>query len=282
MRGLVRILVGSSLIAGCGSEPARDLRVETTIQIGPGEERYECYRVNVDSDVYAAQISTDAAVAVHHQILALTDDTEPEGSSPCGLALDISKNWIFQAGGNPLQLSMPPGVAYLIPAGKQLLLQMHLFNPTDQPMESTVGVDLRGIAEADLESYAQLIAAGSLNLDLPPAQATTVRSKCTLDESVRVFGVLPHMHFLGTSFRTWIDGQEAAMLYDGTFDFERQTFQTFDPIELPVGSALNVECNYFNSTGDRVKYGSSARDEMCFALTYYYPAIETQGPICIN
>lgn len=282
MRDASKLAVMSWMAMGCGTEPARDLRVETTFTIPPGEERYECYRVNVDDDVYAATIATSAAPGVHHQILGVSDQTEPEGTTACGLALDISKAWIFQASDTPETFSMPPGVAYPISGGSQLLLQMHLFNPGDQPIQSTISVDLLGIAEDQVEARAQLIAAGSLNIDLPARQATTVRSKCTLDQSVSVFGVLPHMHFLGTTFRTWVDGRQDAMLYNGPFMFDSQMFKSFEPIELAQGTALNVECDFMNTTDQRVTYGSSALNEMCFALTYYYPAVDGQGPLCLN
>lgn len=282
MRSSRYVVLFSAVLLGCGSGPARDLRVETTFTIQPGEERYECYRVNVDADVFASTISTSSAPGVHHQILGVTDQSEPEGTTECGLALDISKAWIFQASGKPEQFSMPPGVAYPISEGSQLLLQMHLYNPSDAPIETSLAVDLLGIAEADVTARAQLVAAGSLNINLPPGQATKISSKCTLDKPVSVFGVLPHMHFLGTTFKTWIDGREDAMLYDGAFLFDNQMFKSFERMELPQGTALNVECNYFNSTGETVRYGSSALDEMCFALTYYYPAIEGQGPLCLN
>ena len=152
------------------------------------------------------------------------------------------------------------------------------------PLESTLTLDLTGIAEEEVVDFAQLVAAGTLKIDLPPGQAATATGKCTLDKDVSVFGLVPHMHSLGTSFKAWVaNGGEDAKLFDGPFlGLGAQPFEVFEPVAMPTGSSLNVECSYFNTTSERVVYGSSALDEMCFVVTYYYPAIEGQNPLCVN
>lgn len=272
-----------SMVAACGAEPARDLAVKTTIHLEPGEERYECYRVNVSADIFASAFSTPQTPGVHHQVLAVVaDQTAPEGTTTCPvLALDSSNQWVFESSSGAQSLTMPKGVAYPVYAGSQLLLQMHLINSGDASLDSTVEIDLHGSPEAEVQSHSQLVAAGSLNIQLPPGQATTVSSKCTLSQPVSVFAVLPHMHALGKTFRTWIDGQ-ASMLVDGPFLQDGQLVERFDPVELPAGTPLDVECNYFNTTSATVQYGPTAASEMCFALTYFYPAVANQGAVCLH
>ena len=282
--GLVSWFVLDSFSAGCGSAPARDLHLQTSFRIEPGQERYECYRRNVEQDVFVTKIATSAAAGVHHQILAVADQTEPEGVSECSsVLLTPSVTGISVGTGTSLQFAMPAGVAYRIPGGSQLVLQTHLFNAGDAPLESTLTADLTGIAEADVVSFAQLVEAGSLQIDLPPGSATTVTGKCTLAKDVSVFGLLPHMHSLGTAFKAWIvNGSESTTLYDDTFFGETQQFVSLAPVAMPKGAPLNIECDYFNGSGARVIYGSSARDEMCFGIAYYYPAIDDQGPLCLR
>lgn len=277
------VLLGASS-AGCGSAPARDLRLETSFRVEPGQERYECYRKNVDQDVFVTQIATSDAPGVHHQILALADQTEPEGVAACSSVLQsVSESWIFVGNRSPLAFAMPAGVAYRIPAGSQLVLQTHLFNAGDAPLASSLTVDLTGIAEDDVVSLAQLVEAGSVQIDLPPGEAVTVHGTCTLAQDVSVFGLLPHMHSLGTTFQAWVDhGGETTMLYDDAFFGEAQQFERFAPVAMPKGAPLNVACTYVNSSGARVVYGSSARDEMCFAIAYYYPAIDGRAPLCLK
>jgi len=273
-----------ALGAGCSSVPARDLQVQTSFRVEPGQERYECYRINVDQDAFITKIATSAAPGVHHQVLGVTDQSEPEGVTECGSALlSASESWLFVGNSSPLELAMPTDVAYRISAGHQLVLQTHLFNPGDSPLESAVTIDLTGIAEAEVVSLAQLVEAGSVQIDLPPGEATTIHGKCTLANDVSVFGVLPHMHSLGTTFKAWVaNGTETTMLYDNGFLGEAQQFERFAPVAMPKGASLNVACDYVNLSGARVGYGSSARDEMCFAVTYYYPAIDGQGPFCLR
>lgn len=283
--GLVPWLLGS--LSACTSSspvPARDLQVQTSFKVAPGEERYECYRMNVNEDAFITKIATGDAPGVHHQILAVTDQSKPEGVSECSAVLQAeTESWLFLANSRALDFAMPTGVAYRIPAGRQLVLEMHLFNPADSPIETTLTVDLTGIAETEVVSIAQLVEAGSLQIDLQPDRATTVNGKCTLAKDVSLFGLLPHMHSLGVSFKAWLEKANGnVMLYDNTFGGETQQFQRFDPVAMPQGTPLNVECDYFNSSSATVVYGPSTHDEMCFAISYYYPAIADQGPLCLK
>lgn len=287
--GLVPWLLGA-LLGGSGActssspIPARDLQLQTTFKVAPGEERYECYRMNVNADAFITKLATSAAPGVHHQILAVTDQSQPEGVSTCSSVLQAETlSWLFVANSNPLDFAMPASVAYRIPAGRQLVLDMHLFNPSDSPIETTLTVNLTGIAETEVVSIAQLVEAGSLQINLPPDRATTISGTCTLAKDVSLFGLLPHMHSLGTSFKaSFTRGSGDVMLYDGAFSGEMQQFQRFDPMAMPAGTPLNVECDYFNSSSATVVYGPSAHDEMCFGIAYYYPAIDGQGPLCLK
>lgn len=270
------------VVSACGgSEPARDVRVETSFSLTPGEERYECYRLNIDDDVFVTKIATNAANGVHHQILGITEQgSEPEGSAPCSnVGLSVTESWLFVASNTAQELQMPPDVAYRIPGGSQLVLQMHLLNRGDEPLNTDLAIDLTGIAEADVGAVAQLVAAGSIRITLPPQENTTVNGSCSLDRDVSVFGLLPHMHFMGTTFKASIGDN---MLYDGAFLGETQLFGTFPEVAMPKGTPLSIQCDYFNSTDQTIAYGSSGFDEMCFAFTYYYPAIDNQGPLCVN
>ena len=276
----------ATLLGACGESPApaRDLQIEASYQIAPGTERYECYRKNIDRDVFVTGLATSAALGVHHQVLGITDPSMPEGTAPCdSVGTSIAESWLFVASSSPRAFAMPANVAYHIPAGSQLVLQMHLFNVSERAIASTVSVELTGIAEAEVVELAQLVEAGTLQIDLPPGQATTIEGTCTLPRDVQVFGLLPHMHGLGTRFRSWIsDAGTDTMLYDDVFHGETQPFESFAPVAMPEGATLHVECNYFNGSGARVIYGASARDEMCYGFTYYYPAIDGHGPLCIK
>ena len=268
---------------GCSSEPARDTRIETAITLQPGQESYGCYRVNIDADIFVSRILTATAPGVHHQILGVTDQEAPEGYTECGLALAEVDAWLFIGTDKPGELAMPDGVAYPLEAGRQVVMQLHLFNATEAPIESTVSAELVGIAEDALEQRAQMVAAGTLNLDLPPGQATTARGTCTLREDVNMFGMAAHTHALGTSFEARLVGPaDERVIMDKEVSGEPQLFETFEPIAIAAGSKLEVECGYFNSTNAPVGYGQSAFDEMCFGYTYYYPAIESQSPLCLN
>jgi hypothetical protein len=98
------------------------------------------------------------------------------------------------------------------------------------------------------------------------------------------FAVFPHMHQLGSHIK--VTAQTDAgdfVVYDEDYTFEDQTFASWEPIPMSQGDRINVECTYDNDTGGTVGFGDSSLKEMCFAISYRYPALGTNpisGAIC--
>ena len=52
------------------------------------------------------------------------------------------------------------------------------------------------------------------------------------------------------------------------------------PFSVPDDGGFKLTCDWNNPTADRVRFGTSVDDEMCFFWAYYFPS---RGPlVCAN
>jgi hypothetical protein len=176
---------------------------------------------------------------------------------------------LLTAGAGALTVSLPDGVAHEIPAGAQLLAQLHLLNPTDEDITQAVAVKLQTTDEPNTQPV-QLGGFGSFDVSLPPNQRTTITNDCTLPSDSRLVAFIPHMHQFGTSIMLEL-GTSAndlqPVLTRDPWDFEQQTIENVD-LTVKAGQYARATCNYDNTTDRTVTYGESTLDEMCFIGTF--------------
>ena len=64
---------------------------------------------------------------------------------------------LYASGVGTDALELPDGVAVKIPAGKQILLNLHLFNASDTPLEGTSGIEVNRIEPEKIQHEADMI-----------------------------------------------------------------------------------------------------------------------------
>lgn len=255
--------------------------ISSDYNIPPGSERYQCQRITADRDLYILKITPVSPSGVHHEVLAIDPSNGPDGVSRCG---PLETNWrpLFASGVGSPSLVMPEGVALKVPAGSKLVLDLHLFNarPTGD-INGTAAVDVIA-AETD-EGYqlATVPFIGPVNFTIKAPG--TVSGSCTLSNDTSFFAVFPHMHTTGKHIKISAGrtGSET-VVWDDDYNFEEQRFGAFPDwkgpkaVALKKGERISVTCTY-DQAGFGKKFGDSTTDEMCFAISYVTPAINTLG-----
>ncbi|MCB9870610.1 MAG: tetratricopeptide repeat protein [Planctomycetes bacterium] len=252
---------------------------------GPDVFRNFVVPVQVASRRFVAAVEIrPGSRAVHHAILQVDRtlgsrrrDAQDEGPGFAGMSMASSEppdgHFLGWTAGKRV-LPAPPGMAWRLFPGSDLVLQLHL-TPTGKPEQVAPRIGLFFTDEPP-RSMPQPIVLFSEAIDIPPGDAEyRVRDAFTLPAPVRVFGVYPHAHYLCRSMRGFVrlpDGAQRTMFEIAAWDFDWQDDYRFvAPLDLPAGAVIEFEYRFDNSSANpgnpsdpprRVRFGQESRDEM--------------------
>lgn len=287
-KSLCTTLVLAFTLAACGDDdgggaidaavnpPDAGPRIETLLSstwtIPPGSEIYICERKTFTEDTYVHAFYPIEPPGTHHNVVSLENSGVPDGQSPC----DVNTNGptlVYADGLGTTGIVMPEGVAIKIPAGQQLLFNLHLFNTDDAELTGTSVLNGEIMDAADVVHEAQILLAGKATGLVVPTGVSTQTGRCTMTQETTVFAVLPHMHQLGTHMTaTGMPASGPVVMLDADYSFDDQTYHPLaTPVVFQAGEYMDIACTYNNTTGVEQVFGESSNDEMCFTATYLYP-----------
>ncbi len=170
----------------------------------------------------------------------------------------------------------PENTAVEVAAGEALVVQMHYyrFMPGAAPVppdQSSVLFELSPLRPARLATFAGPGPAGEFAV---PARATGFRvgGTWTVPSRGTLWGVLPHMHKLGTRIQVRVGDTCAVDIPAWDFHWQQAFFfaQT-GGIPVTAGTVTSITCEYDNPSSAPVRSGESSDEEMCGAPLYFTP-----------
>jgi len=274
------------LLAACGDNqrpPATSQRlIEAEWSLAPNSEGYFCAYKTITEDLVIGEFSPVIPLGTHHTVLTMGEPNKPDGVYPCGIVAN-NPYLLFGSGVGTGPFTFPPGVGIRIPAGKQIVLNLHLFNASDAPLSGLSGTDVKLLTEDELVDEAEAVLAGTLHLDVTPGASSAI-GHCTVPSNVTIFAAGAHMHVLGRHMTVTATPAGAAprTLIDHDYSFDAQVAYPVDPmLAMALGDGVQIQCDYYNPTSNTVHFGESTTDEMCFTGLYWYP--NTRSPLlCTN
>lgn len=241
--------------------------ISATWTLGPGQEKYWCATKTMTEDVYAHVMEPIAPLGTHHTVISIGS---PSGADNPGFPCSAEFGAFWASGVNTPALELPDGVGLLAGAGQQLKLSLHLFNASDTTITGTSGLVIQRMNPADVVHTAHVSYHGPFTFAIPsngsPYSATDTAS---LGNQTLV-AIFPHMHQLGTHFRTRITGTGGSTIWDDDYDFNAQTFSPLPSIPITSAQQLETQCTWVNNTGSTVIWGESTTAEMCFTILMSY------------
>jgi hypothetical protein len=286
----ITLIVGLFGLCGCGSEVTVGASgsppvtsggtasnewtklVDGTWTMTAGKEGYWCTRKTIEKDTYVKAFRADAPLGTHHTLLLVTDGGPADGEESCGPLLGA--NMIFASGVGTDDLVFPEGVAVKIPAGSQLLLNLHLFNASAETIGGISGIEVKTVTAADMKEEAEMIFGGPTNIQIPPNGTQVVEGSCIFPGNTNIWSVWAHMHQYGTNMKITHDGASGStVLHDGPYSFDEQINYLIEPVKVNAGEEVRIECSYKNPTSQTIYWGDSSNAEMCFAGFYRYPKL---------
>ena len=240
--------------------------------LDPGTERYLCVRTTLERDIDAHAFQAVAPNGTHHTVLTVGPPTGPDGVTECD-SFDNHDVLVYGSGLGAEPFELPDGVAVRIEAGQQLLLNLHLYNVTAEPMSARSEIRAMLADPETIHDFAEGLLVGPMDLSIPPGEHT-VGGGCTFEDEAYLFGVAPHMHQLGRHMKVVANSHAAGpvTIHDEAYAFEDQQPERVDPVvRMLPGDRIEVECTYQNTGASTVSWGESSDAEMCFAGIYRYP-----------
>ncbi|MDZ4781845.1 MAG: redoxin domain-containing protein [Planctomycetia bacterium] len=226
-------------------------------------------KLTEDKWMTGAQVVPGSHAVVHHCIVFLRppDSEEFRGVS-----------WLAAYVPGQRATMLPPGHGRRVPAGSQLVFQMH-YTPNGKEQEdlTRIGLSFGNGAEITHEVYSQI--GLDQEFEIPPGEAnfSVTASPRHLPANGTLLAVAPHMHVRGKSFRLVShQGDARTILLDVPhYDFNWQHVYAFAK-PLPIASLGKLEfCATFdNSAGNPVNpdpkqhvyWGDQTWEEMAVAF----------------
>jgi hypothetical protein len=254
---------------------------------------YVTIPTNLKEDIWIKGVElrpTDRRV-VHHIISTLVEgDGKPADPAP-RLTRDPARKEIGGGLGGLVPGRLyglyEDGVARKIPAGTDIVLQMH-YTTIGKPIvdQTEIGVVLAKEPPTNLRAEGGG-AIPTMTFVIPPGDPNyEVVGKQTFDRDIYLRSLYPHMHVRGkdaTYTIVYPDGREEVVLRVPKYDFNWQLSYTLaEPKFMPKGSTLKVTMHYDNSRANRfnpdpsaeVRWGEQTWEEMMLG---YYGTIEMPG-----
>ncbi len=228
---------------------------------------------------------------VHHVVIFIRDPKsrwlreaqpyEPFVPSRTGAARRID----VAGGGNEILHTYTPGnlpdiwkpnQAKLIPAGADLVMQLHYTSTKKDSADQTrIGLVF---AKQDPEQRIMTLIAGDEAFAIPPGDPNyAVTGNLTMPNNATLLSFFPHMHLRGKGFEyNLIDGdKKQPLLKVNNYDFNWQlTYKLAEPMELKRGQKLEVIGIFDNSANNAwnpdpkatVRWGEQSWEEMVYGF----------------
>jgi pimeloyl-ACP methyl ester carboxylesterase len=260
--------------------------------LAAGAETHKCqYFVLPDRAIDVARFEHTYTLGGHHIILyptklSVDDVAEHPGVFDCeDVPNRIEAGLAYVGAATSGELAYPEGVARRFEANEVVLLESHMLNVQEHPIDVDYRLNL-WFADEPVEHRVGTIFFYDNTLYIPPASSGSAQMSCRAPEDIHVLGLIPHMHVRGTHYESFLQraDQSAPEPLVSTDDWAELKLAAFDPpLLVSEGDRIEFRCEYENAADHPVVEGGSKNDnEMCLMIGYYYPKLDTDFELCLN
>lgn len=241
-----------------------------------GVVRYQYFQIplNINEDKWLQSIECvpgDRSV-VHHIIAYLKPPKGQQGGEPVHLGG-------YAPGELPCVYT--PGIAKFLPAGSEILLQVH-YTPMGKIRKDRSKV---GLIFAKTPPEHEAITHGIANdrFKISPGDDNSeVKSRFTFKSDSHLLSFMPHMHLRGKDFKYTVTypGKEPQILLSvPAYDFAWQSYYRLkEPLAMPKGTVIECVAHFDNSAANlnnpdpkaTVRWGDQTFEEMMIGYIDFY------------
>jgi hypothetical protein len=254
---------------------------------------YVTIPTNLDKDIWikAVELKPSDRRVVHHIISDLVEGNGKPNDPTPKLTRDLARKEVpggLGAGLVPGRLyeAFDEGVVRRIPAGAEIVLQMH-YTTIGVPVTDQTEIGVVLAAPPAPGQKRKVVGGGqmpNITFAIPPGHPNyEVSAQRVIDKDTYLDTLYPHMHLRGKDVKytlTLPDGREELLLSVPRYDFNWQTrYQLAAPKFMPKGSILRVIAHFDNSPANKfnpdpsqtVRWGDQSWEEM---LIGYYGTVD--------
>jgi hypothetical protein len=231
--------------------------------------------------VQAAEAKPGNRALVHHIIVFVHP---PKGRVSNDTDDQIGNGFLTGYAPGDMPSVFEPGTAKRIPAGSELVFQMH-YSPNGVEGDDQSSVALI-FAKSPPRREVRTRGIDDQTLNIPKgANNYEVVASTTFKKEAEILGFMPHMHLRGKDFEYRIiypAGRSATLLRVPHYDFNWQTtYRLKKPLKVPPLTRIQVVAHFDNSADNPnnpdptkpVYWGEQTWDEMMIGFVdYYYTA----------
>lgn len=255
-----------------------------------GEVRYQYFRASTgfkeDRWIKAAELVPGNRSVVHHILVLIA----PSGGRNAATRETAGEFLAAYVPGNRFR-EYPAGMAKLIPAGSDLIFQMH-YTPTGTAQQD---LSRLGLVFAKPEEVKHVVitrnAVNHKDLVIPPGDGNfrVEASSTRAPSDMQLLALMPHMHLRGKAFSYELllpGGGRETVLDVPRYDFNWQTAYEFaEPLTIPKGAQMHCVAHFDNSEANlnnpdpkaTVKWGDQTYEEMMIGYFDVAVPIESLG-----
>jgi hypothetical protein len=174
-------------------------------------------------------------------------------------------------------LRLPEGVVAQVPAGIQIVHEIHYLNtgPDEVPLYSYVNA--YSIPESEVTGTIWGGQVRDETIEIPAGGDHSEWTRCVMNEEVDVLFLASHTHSLGRQFTIApFDGTTTGEVFYSNADWHDPLLTQYtEPIHLTAGQGFEYTCTWRNESDEAVSYGYTAADEMCNMTLIFTPGSMT-------
>ena len=231
-----------------------------------------------DRWVEAAEIRPGQRPVIHHVVAYIREPASgwlrdaPLRKPFARPGVTTSDILAIYAPGQPV-MRTPPRMAKMIPAGADLVLQIH-YTPNGRAVEDRTSLGIVWARQSP-EKRVLTLQLATTDIRIPPgARNHAVAVSGTMPNDCLLLSLFPHMHLRGSAFEyaiTGAGGRVETLLRVAPYDFYWQlSYRLAEPRLLPKGTRLRATAWYDNSSNNprnpdpsaEVTYGEQSDEEM--------------------
>ena len=253
---------------------------QTVAASGVVPYQYFVTPTNFKEDVWiqAAEARPSNRAVVHHIIVSYRDPKSQGRQSGRG----IGDGFVVGTAPGDMPLILPPGLAVRIPAGAELVWQMHYTpNGKEAKDKSQVGLVFYKGKEPP-KRFSQTRGVTNSTFVIPPGASNYLaESEWVVPRDMLLLSFMPHMHLRGKDFQyraLYPDGRSEIILNVPRYDFSWQTsYRLAKPLRLPKGTKIHCIAHFDNSAANpanpdpkkEVTWGDQTWEEMMIGWVDY-------------